>query len=138
MAKVTYAESEVEDSEDEQAPRKNGRRGKPKKALGKGEKKKASRAYNSDSEEFELDLNSQDDDDDEDDDDESFKGGTEDDLLSSAKKPASKKVSSAKKPAFKKVCIVLFRLILQNLCMLCSLFASYLHSIGIIFCKETC
>lgn len=91
--------------------------------------------HNSDSEEFELDLNS---DDDEDDDDESFKGGTEDDLLSSAKKPASKKVSSAKKPAFKKVCIVLFRLILQNLCMLCSLFASYLHSIGIIFCKETC
>ena len=81
--KITYAEFDIEDSEDE-APKKNSRRGKkaaPKKAPAKGGKKKASRAYDSDSEEFELDLDSQDDDDDgdEDDDDESFKGDTEED-----------------------------------------------------------
>ena len=79
--KITYAESDIEDSEDE-APKKNNRRGKkaaPKKAPAKGGKKKASRAYDSDSEEFELDLDSQDDDGDEDDDDESFKGDTEED-----------------------------------------------------------
>ena len=79
--KITYAESDTEDSEDE-APKKNSRRGKkaaPKKAPAKGGKKKASRAYDSDSEEFELDLDSQDDDGDEDDDDESFKGDTEED-----------------------------------------------------------
>ena len=98
--KITYAESDTEDSEDE-APKKNSRRGKkaaPKKAPAKGGKKKASREYDSDSEEFELDLDSQDDDDDDldsdefeldldsqdddgdgDDDDETFKGGTEED-----------------------------------------------------------